>query len=317
MICRYAAAVDLPELATVDLNLLVALHALLRERHVSRAADQLGVSQPAMSRALARLRELFDDPLLVRSRTGMQPTARALELHAPLDELLSGIRDLIRPAQFTPRSASGTIRMAAPDMVVYMLVPALMRSLAEQAPGLDVEIVQWSPNWREGLERGAIDLSVGLPSGDESNVYARTLFESDWACVLRQGHPVLRSKWGIEQFAALDHLLVSMTGRGGGQLDEALAKHGLSRHIALRVPYPVLTPLLVAETDLVLTTTRWLARKLAAEVGLAIRRPPLAVSPLRASMLWHERSHRDPTHQWFRGLLASLAGELDPKTLRW
>lgn len=308
---------DPSELVGHDLNLLVALHALLRERHVSRAAARLGVSQPAMSRTLARLREMFDDPLLVRVKAGMQPTARALELHPQVEAVLTEVRELIRPAEFSPATASGTIHMAAPDVVVYMLVPALMRSLSEQAPGLDLDIVSWRPSWREDLETGAIDLCVGMPSGDEPNIYARTLFESDWACVLRKGHPALRARWTLERFAALDHMLVSLTGRGGGQIDAALAGHGVERHVALRVPYPVLTPLLVAETDLVLTTPRWLARKLASAARLAIRRPPIPVPPLRAPMLWHERSHRDPTHRWFRGLLAELAGELDPSALRW
>lgn len=305
------------DLAGHDLNLLVALHALLRERHVSRAAAQVGVSQPAMSRALARLRETFDDPLLVRGKAGMQPTARALELYPQLEEILAEVRDLIRPAEFTPKLATGTLRVAAPDLMVYMLIPGLMRSLAEQAPGLELEIVPWLPTWREGLELGEIDLCVGLPSGGEPNIYARTLFESDWACVLRKGHPALRAKWTVERFAALTHVLVSLTGRGRGQLDDALAELGLSRRVALRVPFPVLTPLLVAETDLVLTTPRWLACKLADHVGLAIRRPPVSVPPVRVAMLWHERSHRDPAHRWFRGVLAQLAGELDRRTLRW
>ncbi len=308
---------DPHDLAGHDLNLLVALHALLRERHVSRAAARIGVSQPAMSRALARLRDMFDDPLLVRVKAGMQPTPRALDLYPQVEAILAEVRELIRPAEFTPHLATGTIRIAAPDLVVYMFVPALMRSLAEQAPGLDLEIVQWVPSWREGLEGGAIDLSVGMPSVGEPNVYARTLFESDWACVLRKGHPALRAKWTLERFVALDHMLVSFSGRGRGQIDEALAELGLARHVALRVPYPVLTPLLVAETDLVLTTPRWLACKLSTEVGLAIRRPPFTVAPVRVAMLWHARSHRDPAHRWFRALLANLAGELDRKTLRW
>jgi DNA-binding transcriptional LysR family regulator len=308
---------DVSELVSHDLNLLVALHALLRERHVSRAAAGVGLSQPAMSRALGRLREMFDDPLLVRVRTGMQPTPRALELYPQVEEVLAVVRDLIRPVEFTPRTATGTIRMAAPDLVVYMLVPALMRSLAEQAPGVDLEIVQWVPSWREGLEDGSIDLCVGLPHGNEPNTYARTLFESDWACVIRRGHPALRARWTLERFASLDHMLVSLTGRGGGQIDAALAERGLSRHIALRLPYPMLTPLLVAETDLVLTIPRWLACKLGADAGLVIRRPPISVPPLRAPMLWHERNHRAPMHRWFRALLAEHATAVDPKMLRW
>jgi DNA-binding transcriptional LysR family regulator len=305
---------DPAELAGYDLNLLVALHAMLRERQVSRAAAQLGLSQPAMSRALGRLRDMFDDPLLVRSKLGMQPTARALELYPQVEAILASVREMVQSTCFEPRTATGTIRVAAPDIVAYMLVPPLMHRLAKQAPGLDLEIVHWLPDWREHLESGAIDLTVGIPSGDEPNIYARPLIENHWACVLRKGHPALRGKWTVERFAALDHLLVSLTGRGGGQIDAALREHGLSRRIALRVPYPVLTPLLVAETDLVLTTTRWLACKLATQVDLVIRRPPIPVAPIHAPMVWHERSHRDPTQRWFRELLAEFAAELDIST---
>jgi DNA-binding transcriptional LysR family regulator len=308
---------DAAELAGYDLNLFVALHALLRERHVSRAAAQISVSQPAMSRALARLREMFDDPLLVRVKAGMQPTPRALELYPQIEAILADVRELIRPTEFTPNLTTGTIRVAAPDLAVYMFVPALMRRLSEQAPGLDLEIVPWMPSWREGLESGAIDLSIGMPSGGEPNIYARTLFESDWACVLRKGHPALRARWTSERFAALDHVLVSLTGRGGGPFDQALAEAGLSRRVALRVPFPVLTPLIVAETDLVVTIPRWLACKFASEARLAVRRPPVRAATIRVAMLWHERSHRDPAHRWFRTVLAELAGELDQKTLRW
>jgi DNA-binding transcriptional LysR family regulator len=308
---------DPAELAGYDLNLLVALQALLRERHVSRAATRLGLSQPAMSRALGRLREMFDDPLLVRSKSGMEPTSRANELYPQLETLLAGMRELVRPACFEPGTASGTMRVAAPDIVAYMLVPPLMRSLAKHAPGLDVEIVQWQPDWRERLENGSIDLTVGIPTGREPNIYARPLIESHWACVLRKGHPSLRAKWTVERFAALDHILVSLTGRGGGPIDDALAEHGLTRRIALRIPHPALAPLLVAETDLVLTTPRWLAHKLAARVGLVTRRPPIPVPPVRAPMVWHERSHRDPMHRWFRERLARLADELELKRLAW
>ncbi|KIG12100.1 Transcriptional regulator [Enhygromyxa salina] len=296
-----------------DLNLLVALHALLRERHVSRAAELLGLSQPSMSRALGRLREMFGDPLLVRGKSGMQPSARALELYPQVEELLAGVRQLVQPARFDPLTATGTVRMAAPDLVVYMFVPPLMRALAEQAPGLSLDVVRWQPSWREHLESGDIDLTLGIPRGDEPNVYARPLIETHWACVLRKGHPALRGKWTVERFAALDHLLVSLTGHGDGPIDAALAALGLSRKVALRVPYPVLTPLLVAETDLVLTTPAWLARKLAGSMGLAIRRPPIPIAPIRAPMLWHERSHRDPTQRWFRALLGGLAEQLDMK----
>jgi len=295
---------DVSGLAQLDLNLLVALHTLLRERHVSRAAARMGVSQPAMSRSLARLREMFDDPLLVRVKSGMDPTARGLELYSRVEGTLEAIQELVAPVRFEPREASGRIRIAAPDILVYILVPTLMRTLAELAPNLDLE---WTRDWQARIEDGSIDLAVGFPSGNPVRLYTGPLVESQWMCVLRAGHPALRKKWDLDRFCACDHLLVTLTGKGKGPVDQALAREGRVRRVALRVPYPTLSPLLVAETDLVLTTIVWLARKRSPAVGLVLRRPPLTLPALRAPMVWHERSHRDARQKWFRGLLAQLA----------
>ncbi len=297
------------KLVEQDLNLLVSLHALLSERHVSRAAARLGISQPAMSRALSRLRDMFEDPLLVRGKSGMEPTSRALELYPQIEALIRDVREIVRPVHFDPAEATGQICIAAPDIVAYMLLPALLRRLAVEAPGLDVEIRQWSPNWRRQLEEGTIDLTVGIPGGSEPNLHSRPLIETTWVCILRSGHPALAEPWTVEHFVALDHILVTLTGRGGGPIDAVLAAQGLSRRIAIRVPYPLLTPLLVAETDCVLTTSEWLAAKLAPQVGLCLRPPPLPVPSLRAPMVWHRRSHGDPRHRWFRRVLAELAAE--------
>lgn len=308
---------DLGELAQHDLNLFVALHALLNERHVTRAAVAVGMSQPAMSRALGRLREMFDDPLLVRTRAGMAPTARAFALYPDVEEILARLRDVIRPTRFDPHEAVGTIRIAAPDIVAYMLVPPLIQHLAQVAPGLDLEIVPWSARWREELERGAVDLTVGVPTGTEPNLYSRPLLTNEWACLLRKGHPALAKKWTLELFAGLDHVLVSLLGRGGGHVDEALAAHGLRRRVALRIPYPALAPHIVAETDLVVTTPRWLALKLVSSGHVVIRRPPMPIPPVSVALVWHERSHRDPRQRWLREALIQRSSALDKKTLAW
>lgn len=299
---------NLAELAAHDLKLLVALHVLLRERHVSRAADRLGMSQPAMSRSLSRLREMFGDPLLVRSKYGMEPTPLALELYPKAETVIEGLRSLVGSASADLRTASRTFRVAAPDIVTYILAPALMEILREAAPGVDVEITPWSPQWHDMLERGAIDLGVGVPSGEEPGIYARPLLEVRWICALREGHPVLDHAWTVEHYAGLSHLQIS-PGQGGGAIDRALAERGLSRRIALKVPYPVLAPLLIAETDLVLTTHEWLARRIAGPMGLVLRPLPLEVPPTCVSMIWHERCHGDPIHQWLRQTIARLAGE--------
>jgi DNA-binding transcriptional LysR family regulator len=297
------------DLAAIDLNLLVALHALLLERHVSRAARRAHTSQPAMSRALGRLRDLLGDELLVRVGQHMRPTPRAEGLLAPLEQVLEGVVDLVAPSEFEPSLATGVMRIAMPDILTYMLVPRLLRRLASEAPQLDLQIVQWSHRWQEDLESGAVDLTVGQPSGDEAGIYSRVLVRNTWACVLRRGHPALSRRWTKEGYAALSHLLIDMSGSGGGQVDVALQKSGLRRRIALRMPYVVLSPLVVAETDLVLTTARWLAETLAQHVDLVVMRPPVELPPVDLPMAWHERTHRDARQRWFRDVLMAVARE--------
>lgn len=311
----YRAAMDAHRLVEIDLNLLLALHTLLEERHVSRAAKKLGMSQPAMSRSLARLRELFDDALLVQVKGKLEPTARARAIAEKVDALLHEIHGLVRPVGFNPKTATGTIRIAAPDIVSYMLIPALIRRLAQDAPGLDLEIVRWEAQWRDHLESGAVDLTIGIPTGEEPNIYARPLVENRWVCVVREGHPALRAPWDLEHFAELNHLVI-MLGQGQiGAVDVLLEKLGIRRRIALRLPYPALAPLLVAETDLVLTTTSWLAHKLRRQASLVICPPPIPIPAIRVPMVWHERSHRDPMQQWLRELLAQIAEEIDKLAL--
>ncbi len=308
---------DLRTLSGLDLNLLVLVQALLEERHVTRAAARTGTSQPAMSRALARARELFGDPLLVRAGGTYQLTPRAQALLPRLEEMLQSASELLRPAAFDPRSAKGAVRIATPDVVAFLLVPSLLRRFAERAPGLDLELVRWEPDWPGLVHRGEVDLAVGFPSGTEPDLHARPLFESDWAVVLRRGHPALRKRWTPELYASLDHVTVALAGRGALRVDDVLTRLGLTRHVALRVPYPLLTPFLVAETDLVLTIVRWLAVRLSKQAGLVVRRPPVPLPRVGVPLVWHDRVHYDPRQKWVRQQLVEAAEELDSRSLRW
>src|SRR6266545_6738339 len=235
----YAMVMQDSDWTAIDLNLLVALQALLVDRHVTRAAGRLHMSQPAMSRALGRLRELFADELLVRVGQQMRLTPRAEGLFARLQDILGGIGELVSPIEFDPSGATGVFRIAAPDILTYMLVPSLLRRLARDAPHIDLEIVQWTHAWREHLQSGEVDLTVGQPSGDEAGFYSRLLARNTWACVLRRGHPALSGRWTVKRYAALSHLLIGITGHGGGQVDAALAARGARRRVALRMPYVV------------------------------------------------------------------------------
>lgn len=298
---------DVSKLAQLDLNLLVHLQVLLEECHVSRAAQKLGSSQPVLSRSLSALRAHFADPLLVRSGNALVPTERAKALRPDLEALLHGVERLAHDARFDPAEASGRICVSAPDVVALLLLPALLERLARLSPGLDVEIVPWQSDWRRPLERGDIDLTVGFPTGDEPGLHARVLLVQEWAVVLRRGHPALRKRWTPELYASLPHVLVTAAGRGASAIDEALAARGLSRRVVLRVPYPLVAPLIVSRTDVVVTTLHFLAHQIASRDDVVVKKPPVPVPAVRVPMVWHERSHRDPRHRWLRDQLRAAA----------
>jgi DNA-binding transcriptional LysR family regulator len=300
-----------PDLAALDLNLLVVLEALLIERHVTRAARRLHLSQPAVSRALSRLREIFSDELLVRYGQRMQLTDRGCALLVPLQQALADVRDLVSPTTFAPAQATGVVRLAAPDIISYMLVPGLLERLAREAPKLDLEIVQWSMSWRDQLASGEVDLTFGEAGSGDRGIHSSLLVRNDWATVLRKEHPALRRRWSLDTFLSVRHLLIGFTPHGGGHVDAALAILGKTRRVGLRMPYVVLSPLIIAETDLVLTTARWLAAKLAHSVGLVIKPPPaeLKLEPVDLPMVWHDRAHRDPKQRWLRATMTELARE--------
>jgi DNA-binding transcriptional LysR family regulator len=301
------ARVDKP----IDLNLLTVLEVLLLERHVTRAGQTLHMSQPAVSRALATLRDHFDDPLLVRVGQSMRLTPKAEQLLPPLRAALAELRAVMVPNTFVPASATGTFRITAPDVITFMLGASLHRYLQQHAPQIVLDIAPWSHAWREPLLDGSVDLTFGEPQRDEPGLYAAVLVRNDWACVMRRGHPALRRKWSVQTYAQLDHLVIGFTADRTTDVDIALRELGLQRRIPMRVPYVLASPMLVAETDLVLTTARWLAERLAAPLGLALRAPPaeLGLAPVDLPMVWHERTHRDPAQRWLRSTLARLARE--------
>jgi DNA-binding transcriptional LysR family regulator len=298
------------ELAAIDLNLLLALDALLAERHVTRAARRARASQPAMSRSLARLREVFDDPLLVRGGSELRLTPRAEALVEPLKTTLATVRGMVASPRFDPARAIGTCRIAATDDVALLLVSRLLPRMQAEAPGLAIVIVPWTADWHRRLVAGDVTLTFGVPHGHESDVRSRELFRDRWVSVLRADHPALAKPWTARRFAALDHMLFTVDGGGPGQVDDALAALGLSRRVALRVPWGALMPVLVSQTDLVCTTSWQVATQLARVVPLELREPPVPLPPLRFPMVWHERDHHDPQHAWLRGMIVSAAQDL-------
>lgn len=299
-------------LAGMDLNLLPVLDALLEERHVTRAARRLGLSQPAASRALGRLRGLLDDPLLVRGHAGLVLTPRAESLRAPLAQLLEQLAGLVsEPSAFDPATARGTLRIVCEDYISTVLLPRVLQALWQAAPGLDLDVESRPADLRGQLEAGAVDLAIGVFSEPAAGFQRQALFGERFACVVRRDHPQVRRRLTLARYAALPHALIGTGERGDGPVDRALAREGLKRRVALRLPHFLAAPLIVAGSDLVLTMPARLAQQMVALAPLRLLPPPVELASFRFAQLWHERRQNDTAHAWFRALVATQARTLE------
>ena len=292
----------------LDLNLLVTLDTLLAERHVTRAAARLHLSQPAVSVQLARLREAFGDPLLIPGPRGMLPTARADALREPLRDALEGLRHAVAPTTpFDPSTAEATWTIAATDYSgLAVVVPTLAR-LRDAAPRTRLAILESAPRRVAKLaEDGEIDLGLQTMDRIAPAMHAHKLFDERYVLVARPDHPKLRRKPSLATFCALEHVLVSPDGGGfSGVTDTALAALGRQRRVALSLPHFIGAMSAVAASDLVAMLPR---RLVAGRAGLRAFEPPLEVPGFEMGMFWHERRHRDPGHRWLREqVLAAVA----------
>lgn len=295
-------------LTAVDLNLLPVLDALLRERHVTRAAKRVGLSQSAMSHALARLRELLGDPILVRSGRTMVATERAEALEEPLRDALASLEGMLGASEsFDPATAEGTFRIASQDFATMLLAPRLLQRLREQAPLLNLDMADRRDRLFGALEDKSLDLAIGVFGDLPASIRQRRLVVEDFACVVRRKHPRIRKRLTLKQYAELPHALIGVSDPGPTLVDRALAEHGLERRVAVRIGHFLAAPLVVAETDMVLTLPRRLAERVAAMAPLALHEPPVPLEPFSLSAIWHERRQREPAHRFLRELLAETA----------
>ena len=301
MIIRHAHGV---RLAGIDLNLLTGLEALLEEANVTRAAKRLGVSQPAMSHSLRRLRDLLGDPLLVRTKQGMTPTPRALELRPAVRAALDAAEVVLRAAPgFDPATAARTFTLSMADQASFLLLPQLAARIAREAPGVVLD-VRAAP-----LEAIAdvLDLAVGVFGDAPANVHEQELWHETFVCVLRKGSAASRGVFDRKRYLSLPHLLVAPRGTPGSPLDDALARSGERRQIALRVPHFLVAPHVIATTDLVWTAPANIARAFVDQLPLVMRDPPLRLEGFNVKMRWHARLHRDPGLAWLRDVLRDVA----------
>lgn len=295
-------------LRRIDLNLLVTLQALLDEQNVTRAAERLHLAQPTVSVQLAKLRQLFGDPLLLPGPRGMRSTARADALRAPLAEALAALQRALAPVQaFDPGQARLTWRVMASDFgettVVLPALPALRRA----APGVRLAVIGLVPaQMVPQSERGDIDLAIHIASEAPPGLHHRPLFQERYVLAGRHDHPRLTRRPTLKQFCALDHVIVSPDGGGfHGNTDTALAHVGARRNVVLSVPHFLFLRSVLLRTDLVAMMP---SRLVAQDPALKAVEAPIDVPGFEMVMLWHERVHRDPAHRWLREQIAAAMG---------
>lgn len=299
------------DLSAVDLNLLKLFEALVRERSVTQAGLRLGLSQPAASRALGRLRTMLGDRLVVRGKLGLELTPRGEMLAGPVTRLLDDARGIVSPAVFDPASATGRITIAAHDHLSLLVLAGLTARLERHAPALSLHIAQPAGDNVQLVEQGTADLALGIFEALPGSLYRRGLYTDRLVCVVRSDHPGVAGGLGLERYVAMRHVAVTISGVGESAVDAALSTLGLTRHVALRVPHFLAGAMLVADSDMILTLPNRLARRLADRLPLMLLDLPLQVAPLSPAMIWHERFHGDPAHAWIRQQLVDVVALLN------
>ncbi|RZI56758.1 MAG: LysR family transcriptional regulator [Rubrivivax sp.] len=298
----------------IDLNLLVAFDALMRERNVTRAATQVGVSQPAMSAALSRLRKLFGDQLFLRSAQGLLPTPLARDLAEPLSQALGQIEaTLIRKPEFAPREASLTFNLGLSDYPAFVVLPPLLQALEKQAPGVSLSVRAF--NGRDEavdlLDAGEIDAAIGVPPTQaDGRIHTRPVLSDEFVTIVASDHPAARRGMTMKTYLALPHVLASPEGERHGLVDQALAQQGKQRVLALTLPQMFAVPAVVARTGMTATVMKRVALNSAAGRRLAIFPPPVALPEIVFHLIWHRRSDASPAQRWFRVLVEGVAAAL-------
>ncbi|MGB0467119.1 MAG: LysR family transcriptional regulator [Pontibacterium sp.] len=299
-------------LRAVDLNLLVVLQVLLQERHVSRAAVKLNMSQPAVSRALQRLRDTLADPLLVRTREGYDLSARAREMVPRLDVLLHGASLLIQPPRFDPETATDTLRLAGLDLEMALYLPRLTKKLHQEAPHLKIELVPQTELHFHKLDMGEVHFSLtGLEPEFSSDQFHRSPVDSMTAVCLMDTQNSLADGMTLDQYVNCQHGMVSITGKGPGMMDEALGQLGLARKLSLRLSSFMSVADFCEGTDLVFVLPERLAEHIARGRNLVTRPLPEGIKrpDIRFFLYWHARFHHDPMCLWVRDKIAKVLGK--------
>ena len=304
------------DLARLDLNLLLVFHHLLREKRVSAVATVLGMSQPAVSSALGRLRSSLGDELFLRTQRGMEPTPYALQLAEPVATALDGLQQALNVrASFDPATSERSFTLAMTDVGEMYFLPVLMDALAGAAPGVTLNVgAVTSASLKDDMASGRTDLALGLLPQLQAGFFQQALFRQPYVCLMRESHPLAHAEGlTLSDFAAASHVRVMAAGTGHGRIDaaisETLEQQGLQRRIRLTVPNYVALGDVLGHSDLIATVPERFAQRVTSPFALTTRPLPLAVDGSAIHQFWHARLHKDPGHQWLRELVAQCFGD--------
>lgn len=310
------------QLSHIDMNLLVYLDALLRERSVTKAAHKLGLSQPAMSNGLKRLRVLFDDPLLVRTSSGMRPTERARELEPMLRVALQSLEKVVRPrTQPDIQDDYRVFRIMASDYAESTLIPALYRRLSVEAPNISLDIMTPSDVSFLDVEQGRVDMAINRFDSLPQSFHQMPVWSESFCCMVSVDHPIYKN-FNLDNYLQAKHVWVSKTGYGVGVgvdpddvqklgfVDEVLDKMGKKRDIAIFTRHYQAAMLLAEENNLVVTIPARAAHLQAKNSRLAVMQPPFDIPPFLLQMVWSPLLQHDSTHRWIRRLIVELGEEI-------
>lgn len=291
----------------LDLNLLLTLEALLAEQNVTKAAARLHLSQPAVSAQLNRLRDMFDDPLLIPARRGMTPTAKALELIVPMRESLDKLRHTLQSHKdFYPERANLTVTISCTDYTQAAIVMPLVLALRQRAPGVRIAARPYNPlQFEQQLASGEVDIAIASPDATKAHLRSCHLFDETYVLIGRHGHPALKENLTIEEFVELEHVIVSPSGGSfTTPIDDALATFGHKRNVVMSAATFMFVPQIVSVSDLVALVPRRLL--LAQPQQLAVTELPWLAEQFNVSLVWHERSHGHAGHLWVRELITQI-----------
>lgn len=309
-------------IARIDLNLLVYLDVLLRERSVTKAADQLGITQPAMSNSLRRLRDMLNDPLLIRTSEGMTPTERALEIQPQIREILAAIEKAVQPAaDFDAATSERVFRIMASDYAESTLIPELLTQIRQQAPKIRLDILTPSDVSIQDVEKGKVDMAINRFDYLPQSFHQSTVWRDNFACLLSRDNPIAED-FTIDSYLSSKHIWVSKTGMGVGVgmtpgdtqrlgwVDEALAVFGKRRDIRVFTRHYQVAAQLAQQPDLIATLPRQFALLYRDRADLLIKNPPFPVVPFELKMAWSPLLHHNPGHAWLRRLIVELGSDI-------